>query len=290
MSQHILVTGTNSGFGRLTALTLANAGHRVFATMRDIAGRNAAVRADLEKAGNGNLEVVEMALGDDASVENAVKSVLEKVGHLDVVVNNAGYSVLGLEETLTSAQLAEQYNINVVGPHRVMRAALPSMRARGKGLIVQVSSGLGRYVFPVMGAYSSSKAALEALSDAYRYELKPVGIDVCIIQPGAYPTDIGKNSVVGGEQDRAAGYGPMAGALGMMQQNLANMFAGRTPPNPQDIADAVLKLVQADPGTRPGRVVVDTASGAMAETLNKAHTEIQNALLNAFGMGMLADK
>lgn len=289
MSQNILVTGTNSGFGRLTTLTLAQKGHKVFATMRDVAGRNASVAAALEKEGGGNVHVVEMALTDDASVNAGARVALEKAGHIDVLVNNAGYSTMGLEETLTSEQLLEQYNVNVVGPHRVMRAVLPSMRARGKGLVVQISSGLGRYIFPFMGAYGSSKFALEALSEAYRYELKPIGIEVCIVQPGAFPTDIGKNSIVGKEQERAAGYGPMANGLEMMGKNLAAMLSGPSAPNPQDVADAVAGLVETPAGSRPARVVVDVHSGPMTETLNKAHAEIQKSLLDAFGMGMLAD-
>jgi hypothetical protein len=96
--------------------------------------------------------------------------------------------------------------------------------------------------------------------------------------------------IVGAEQERAAGYGPMANGVAMMQENIKQMFSGPTVPNPQDVADAVAALIDTPAGTRPARVVVDQATGAMTESLNKAHCEIQTALLNAFGMGMLADK
>jgi len=167
MSQKILITGTNSGFGRLSAIALARKGHTVFATMRDLAGRNRPAAEEMLRFAQNEglkLHVVEMELTNDASVESALKGVLARAESLDVVVNNAGYSVMGLEETLTSAQLLEQFDVNVVGPHRVLRAVLPSLRAQRKGYLIHVSSELGRMVFPVMGAYCASKAALESLA------------------------------------------------------------------------------------------------------------------------------
>jgi len=289
MSQHILVTGTNSGFGRLITLTLAKKGHTVFATMRDTAGRNAKAAEALVKEGGEKVHIIEMSMTDDASVEKGVGEALAKGGHLDVLVNNAGYSMLGLEETLTSAQLLHQYDVNVVGPHRTMRAVLPSMRARGRGLIVQIGSGLGRITFPVMGAYGSTKFALEALMDAYRYELKGVGVEVTLVQPGAYPTEFAKNIVIGAEQQRAEGYGPMAGALQMMNGAFEQMFSGPTAPNPQDVADAIDHLVDLPVGTRPARVPVDKMMAALYEELNKAHADAQKTALSGMGMGPLAD-
>ncbi|MDC0740282.1 SDR family oxidoreductase [Polyangium mundeleinium] len=289
MSQNVFVTGTNSGFGRLITLTLAKKGHTVFATMRDITGRNAAAAEELTKAGEGRVHVLEMAATDDASVNKAVAAALEKAGHLDVVVNNAGYAALGLEETLTSEDLLRQYDVNVVGPHRVLRAALPSMRARGKGFVVQISSALGRLVFPVMGAYGSSKFALEALSEAYRYELKATGVELTIVQPGAFPTEFGQKLAVGGEQERAQGYGPFANALEMMGKSFEQMFSGDNVPSPQLVADAVLALVESPAGSRPARVVVDPTSAPATEGLNKAHAEVQKHLLAGMGMGNLAD-
>ena len=288
MSQNIIVTGTNSGFGRLIVQTLVGKGHQVFATMRDVAGRNAAVAAELTAAGPGRVHVLEMSPGDDASVERAVAEVLAKAGHIDVLVNNAGFATAGLAETLTSQQLLEQYNINVVGPHRTMRAVLPSMRARGKGLIVQISSGLGRIVSPLMGTYCSSKFALEALSEAYRYELKPMGVEVTLLQPGAFPTELAQHMVAGAEQERAQGYGPLVNGLQMMGANFAAMFANN-PPSPQLVADGVLALVEKPVGTRPARLVVDPISGQVVEALNGAIGELQKTALGVFQMGMLAD-
>src|SRR5690606_18405936 len=153
-AKNILITGTNSGFGRLTALSLAAKGHHVYATMRDVAGRNAAAAQELTAAAAdlpGTIDVVEMSLTSQESVDAAVQGGLARAGHLDVVVNNAGFATMGLSETVTDAQVLAQLDVNVVGPHRVLRAVLPGMRARRSGLIVHVSSGLGRLVFPGMG-------------------------------------------------------------------------------------------------------------------------------------------
>ncbi len=292
MSQNILVTGTNSGFGRLITLSLAQKGHQVFATMRDVAGRNKEAADELSKAGeaaSGAIHVVEMDVADTASVDNAIRGVLEKAGHLDVLVNNAGYAAMGLEETLTAEQLRTQFEVNVIGPHNTARAALPSMKARGKGLIVQVSSGLGRLVFPLMGAYCASKAALESLSDAYRYELKATGVELTIVQPGAFPTDFAKRTVLGADAERAKGYGPMEKGVEMMFKNFEQMFSGPNVPHPQLVADAVVTLTEMEAGKRPARVVVDPMTGQMAENLNKAHADVQKMMLGHMGMGPLAD-
>ncbi|HEY8377403.1 MAG TPA: SDR family oxidoreductase [Nannocystis sp.] len=296
MSQNVLVTGTSSGFGRLTALTLARRGHRVFAGMRDTTGRRSEAAASLRQAGEeiaggggGSITVVDLDVASDASVQAAVAAVLEKAGHLDVVVNNAGVSAVGIEETLTTEQIERLFQVNVFGSHRVIRAALPSMRARGKGLIVQVTSSAGRYVLPFMGAYSGSKAALESLLDAYRYELKPTGIECAIVQPGAFPTEFTKNGMFGADQERSRGYGPLEHGVEQMFGGLAEVFKGPNAPDPQLVADAVVRLVESPAGSRPDRVVVDPMTGQAVESLNQAHRAVQKALLAGMGMGALAE-
>jgi NAD(P)-dependent dehydrogenase (short-subunit alcohol dehydrogenase family) len=290
MSQNILVTGTNSGFGRLITHSLARAGHQVFATMRDVGGRNRAaaeeMRALAEKEGL-KIHVVEMEVTSDAGVNEAIAGVLAKAGHLDVVVNNAGTSVMGLEETLTPDQIQAMFSLNVLGPHRVARAVLPSMRARGKGLLVQISSTLGRLVLPFMGAYCASKAALESLSESYRYELRPTGVELTLVQPGAFPTDFGKHAAVGAEQDRAKGYGPLENGFQQMMIGFGEMMSSPNAPNPQLVADAVVQLVSSPAGSRPDRVVVDPMMGQATEGLNKGHLEMQKAALGGMGMGNL---
>jgi NAD(P)-dependent dehydrogenase (short-subunit alcohol dehydrogenase family) len=158
----ILITGTSSGFGRLTAQELASRGHDVYAGMRDPAGRNAEHAADLRRWAEGTsvrVTVVDLDVSGQAHVDRAVGEVLERAGRLDVLVNNAGQGQFGLAETFTDTQLAALLDLNVLGPLRTMRAVLPHMRRQREGLVIQVSSLIGRYVMPFMTPYAATKHA-----------------------------------------------------------------------------------------------------------------------------------
>ncbi|MCB1006624.1 MAG: SDR family NAD(P)-dependent oxidoreductase, partial [Acidimicrobiales bacterium] len=191
----VVITGAGRGIGRGHALEFARQGAKV--VVNDIGASIDGTGSSDGPAG----EVVDairamggeaVANGDDVAdwdgAERLVRTAIDTFGGLDVVVNNAGFLSMGLAETATDAQLLAQLDVNIVGPHRVLRATLPGMRARGAGLVLHVSSSLGRLIYPAMGTYCASKAGLEALADAYRFELKPLGIDSVIIQPGAFPT------------------------------------------------------------------------------------------------------
>jgi NAD(P)-dependent dehydrogenase (short-subunit alcohol dehydrogenase family) len=285
--QTILITGSNSGFGRLMSESLARRGHTVFAAMREMSGRNAAAAAELRGFADGEIHPVEIDVTVDASAEAGVAAVLAQTeGRLDVVVNNATVGSLGHEECFTPAQLLAMYDLNVVGVHRVNRAALPAMRARGSGLIVHISSMIGRTVIPAMGTYCSTKFALEALAEAYAYTLAPLGIDSVIVEPGAYPTDFGKKGVWPADPGRAEGYGPLAEMPMQMVQGLAQMFSGPDAPNPQAVADAVVRLVETPFGQRPLRMIVD-AHPEGVQAINDVSAQVQAGLLSAFGLGGL---
>ena len=278
---NILITGTSSGFGQLTALSLARRGHRVLATMRNPdAERTAPLKG---------IEVLELDVTSDASVDAAVAAALRSMGHLDVVINNAGQARVGLSETITAAQLSALFDVNVIGMQRVNRAVLPSMRERRSGLLVHVSSGLGRWLFPVVGLYAATKWAVEALAESYRYDLKACGIDVSLVQPGAYPTEFGSDHPFGAEQQRAEGYGALAGALDAFVQRINTANAAPGAPNPQEVADAIVKLVETPAGQRPARVRVDASGEPFTAQLNDVHAAVQRQLLQAMGMGALAD-
>jgi len=287
MSHNVLITGTSSGFGQLTARSLAARGHRVFATMRGIDGKNRA-RADLLRATPG-VEVLELDVTSDASVEAAVSAALRSAGHLDAVINNAGHATVGLNETITADQLVRLFDTNVIGMQRVNRAVLPGMRERRSGLIIHVSSGLGRILIPIVGLYAATKFAVEALAETYRYQLKGCGVDIAIVQPGAYPTELGKGDPTGKDQDRATGYGAMASALEGFQQRVTAMKSHPNAPNPQEVADVLVKLVETPAGQRPARISVDGTNDPLVPQLNEAHAQVQRQLLQAMGMGALAD-
>src|SRR5689334_15705213 len=170
----VLITGTSSGFGRLIAETLARKKFQVFATMRSLNSRNAAAArelADLTKRESLSLQTLELDVTDDASVERAVSKIALQCGRIDVLVNNAGFGIMDLAESVTMPQAQRQFDTNFFGVLRMNRAVLPVMKRQGSGLLLHVSSGGGRLAIPGMGLYCASKFAMEALAETYRYEL-----------------------------------------------------------------------------------------------------------------------
>ena len=277
-----LVTGASSGFGRLTAETLARRGHRVFATMRDVEGRNAAAAAELAQRARAEalgLTVLELDVTDDASASAAVEHALEAAGCIDTLVNNAGGGCHGLLETFSVAQARELFETNVFSVLRMNRAVLPHMRSRGSGLLVHVSSGLGRLVLPFNGLYTATKFAVEAIGEIYRYELASVGVDSVIVEPGVYATRFFENAAANPPADAARGrdYGEL--------YELGRTLAARRPPpgDPQEVADAIATLVELPAGTRPLRTAVGAAA-ARAQPLNDAAAELQRTVLTGMGM------
>jgi NAD(P)-dependent dehydrogenase (short-subunit alcohol dehydrogenase family) len=186
-----LITGCSSGFGLLTALHFARAGHTVVATVRDPAGATA-LRAAIEEE-HLPVEVVALDVTEAASVERAVAGVLQTHGRVDVAVNNAGISLRGAVEDTSLDHARQVLETNVLGPLRVVRAVLPAMRARRQGVIVNVSSVAGKVAQPFGGMYAASKFALEAMSEALHYEVRPFGIRVAIVEPGHFVTRLGEN-------------------------------------------------------------------------------------------------
>jgi NAD(P)-dependent dehydrogenase (short-subunit alcohol dehydrogenase family) len=187
-SQTVLITGATDGLGKAAALLLAERGYRVFA-----AGRSAEKRAQLDavaKQKNLPLETLELDVCDDISVKNAVATIYQKAGAIDVLINNAGLVYVGAVEDLRLEDWRRQFETNFFGVIRVTQAVLPHMRERRKGRILMMSSVSGFVTPPTQGAYSASKHAIEALSNALRYELYPFGIHTILIQPGYIVTNI----------------------------------------------------------------------------------------------------
>jgi NAD(P)-dependent dehydrogenase (short-subunit alcohol dehydrogenase family) len=280
---NVVITGSNSGFGRLTAETLARAGHTVFATMRASNDRNRAHAEAMAKIAN--VRVVDMDVTDDASVEAAFAQIAQATGGaVDVVVNNAGRFSMGVQEAFAIDAVKELFETNVFGPLRVNRAALPHMRARRSGLVVHVSSVVGRFSLPTMGTYTASKYALEALAEAQRDELAPLGIDVAIVEPGAFPTNVGNNAQYGVDDTRGASYGAVAQIPQKMGESLGQLFSSPQSPNPQDVADAIAALVAMPAGKRPLRTVVDNLTGEPARQLNAYYDTQRAAIMAGFGL------
>jgi NAD(P)-dependent dehydrogenase (short-subunit alcohol dehydrogenase family) len=281
----VLITGASGGFGKLTVNALIRKGHTVVATMRDVQGRNKAVSAELSRLG---AHVLEMDVTKDASVEGAVEQALKKVGTLDAVINNAGVGVLGIQETFTPDDLKRIFDVNVFGLHRVSRAVLPTLRKQGNGLLLNISSLLGRITIPFMGPYNASKWAVEALTENYRVELSQFGVDVCMVEPGGYHTTFVDNLVRPSDTARKEALGEVAAASESFLQGFDKALAANPAQKPQDVADAIVKLVETPAGQRPLRTVVDKMGmGDQVQPYNEQLSKLTAEIYGAFGIGHL---
>ncbi|HEX6217652.1 MAG TPA: SDR family oxidoreductase [Sphingomicrobium sp.] len=254
----ILVTGAASGFGHLGSLHYARQGARVIASMRNLprpeadALREAAARDKLD------LHVVEIDVLDEASVTRGVAEA-ERIagGALDVLINNAGIGFGGPVELQDEAATQLIFDTNVFGYQRMMRAVLPAMRARKSGLIVNISSQLGRFVIPNFGLYPATKFAVEALSEQSAQELQRFGIDISIIEPGGYPTAIWAKS-----RRRTADLvqrtpAALRDAYGIGSTGSWGSDGGST--DPMDVPRAIAEIIAMPPGSRPLRRPVNGA-------------------------------
>jgi NAD(P)-dependent dehydrogenase (short-subunit alcohol dehydrogenase family) len=280
----VLVTGASTGFGRLISVTLARRGYVVFASMRDVAGRNRTNAAELEDLGgkeNLTLHAIELDVTSDDSVQQAVERVIREAGRIDVVVNNAGIAYWGLLETFTMEQTRQIFETNFFGALRVNRAVLPHMRKQRSGLLIHISSVGGRLVLPSMGTYCATKFALEGMAETLRYELSQLGIDSLTVEPGAYPTAVFSNAVEGADLARAADYGDLA----ELPRKVLNALAS-TDTNSQEVADRVVQLIEIPAGTRPVRTLV----GAFVEqfqAMNDVAVQCETGAMQAFGLAEL---
>ncbi len=278
----ILITGCSSGFGYSAAKYLAEKGHQVYATMRNINGKNANPASELRDYSNSNdlkLEVLEMDVISDESVNSAVAQIPE----VDVLINNAGFGYGGPVEAFSSTQCLEQLDLNIVGPLRVSKAVLPGMRSRNSGLIIQVSSIAGRSAFPGFGVYHASKWGLEGLSEAMRYELAPLGIDVVIVEPGPFSTNFFGNIVPATNDDIASAYkhvGEFADGFG---QQVKSMFEDENAPtDPMIVVKIFESLINSPAGSRPLRTIAGLDFGL--QSLNDAVEPIRKASLESMGL------
>ena len=259
MPKRVLITGTSTGFGRDTAERLARRGDHVFATMRDVAGRNAGHREALETLATNEglrLRVLDLDVTDQRSVDTAVATALEEVRDLDVVINNAGVAALGVTEAFTPEQFAQIFNVNVYGPVRVNRAVLPSMRRQRSGLLVHISSAAGRVTAPALAAYCASKYALEAIADAYRYELLPFGVDSILVEPGVYRTGIHDRWISPADVARIAEYGSTADFAKRVNGVFQAIVGAPEAAGSTEVVDALVSLIDMAPEQRPFRTVV----------------------------------
>jgi len=255
---NVLITGCSSGFGELAALTFADRGHRVFASMRT-PGKSAAIaaRADIEQ--------VALDVTSSASVDAAVAGVLDAAGHIDILVNNAGIEVFGAVHLFSDDEVARQFDTNVTGIIRVVRAVVPAMLAHGSGAIVNVGSVAGRVGAPYGGLYAASKHAVEALTEAMHFELSHRGIRVCVVEPGQFATRLGDNSATAAAMTEGSAEYERWQRYRAAQRRLVS----GEPANAQEVADVIYRAATETPAVLRYPVGADAdlvlgAKGAMS--------------------------
>lgn len=283
MSKKIILTGASGGFGKLTALTLLKQGHQVVATMRNPEGRNKKVANELENAG---AIIIEMDVTDTESVDKGVEQAINKMGGLDVVVNNAGRGVSGMQEHFTPEDFQKLLEVNVIGVQRVNRATLPFLRNQGHGLLIHISSLLGRIALPFYGPYQATKWAVEAMAENYRVELSGFGVQSTIIEPGGFPTTFMNNLMTPSDESRNESYGEFMNVPGMAAAGFEEQLKNTPEQNPQKVADAIAKLIDTPVLERPFRTIVDFMGWRDGiQNYNDQFEQLTEEIYSAFGMG-----
>ncbi len=260
-----LITGGTDGLGRAAAVMLAERGYRVFA-----GGRNAERIAALQQLANERklpLTAMELDVCDDASVDRAITEIESSAGTVDVLVNNAGIAIAAVMEEITLADLRKQFETNFFGLVRMAQRVLPEMRQKLSGRIINMSSIAGKLTSPLFGPYSSSKHAVEAISDAMRLEVYPFGIQVVLIEPGYIHTSMSRNA---GELSSAYAKGAEQSPYKAVYQGFLNAWGKTTKSShytPEDCARVVVRAIEDDPPRARYAVTREAKIGILARRL-----------------------
>jgi NAD(P)-dependent dehydrogenase (short-subunit alcohol dehydrogenase family) len=292
MKSIILVTGAGTGIGKLSALALAEAGHVVYATMRDVEGRNRG-RADELRAISAQKGIalipLELDVLSQESADAAAASIVREQGRIDVVMQNAGHLVVGPSEAFTPEEMMKVFDTNLFGAQRVNRAVLPYMRKQESGLVLWISSSTTKGGFPpFMGPYGAAKAAMDSLAVTLAYELARFGVETSIVVPGAFTSGTDHFPSAGKPADsaRAAAYARYDGVMDQIGERLTAL----TPPDadPKAVADEVVRIVGLTKGTRPMRSVIDFVGDGAAQVLEVSE-RVRIEFAKRIGMGDLLE-
>ncbi|WP_327172743.1 SDR family oxidoreductase [Streptomyces sp. NBC_01336] len=290
MSKTIVITGAGTGLGALTARALAEAGHTVYAAMRDTTTRNALRVADARRYATVHgvdLRTVELDILSQRSSDAAIARITAEAGHLDVVVHNAGCRSTGPTEAFTPQELASVFDTNVLGTQRVNRAALPHLRAQQHGLVVWIGCTSTRGgTPPYLAPYVASKAAVDALAVSYAAELARFNVETSIIVPGSF-SSAGHHAIGSRPGDHKVVHAYERRYTGLMEQ-VSRRLAAMAPHDPgaEQVADAIVAIVDAEHGTRPFRVHVDPADDG-SEEISEVADRIRIHFLTRLGLADL---
>jgi len=292
MKSVILVTGAGTGIGKLSALALAEAGHIVYATMRDVEGRNRG-RADELRAVSAEKGItlipLELDVLSQESADAAAATIVREQGRIDVVMQNAGHLVVGPSEAFTPEEMMKVFDTNLFGAQRVNRAVLPYMRKQESGLVLWISSTTTKGGFPpFMGPYGAAKAAMDSLAVTLAYELARFGVETSIVVPGPFTSGTDHFPSAGKPADsaRAAAYARYDGVMDQIGERLS----GLTPADadPKAVADEVVRIVGLAKGTRPMRSVIDFVGDGAAQVLEVSE-RVRIEFAKRIGMGDLLE-
>ena len=276
----VLVTGAGTGIGHLSVKSLALAGHTVYASMRDIHGRNAAKVRELRDwafANGADVRAVELDVLSQASADAAVASIMAERGRLDVVVHNAGHLVIGPTEAYTPEEISKVFDTNFLGTQRVNKAVLPVMRAQRQGLVLWVSSSTTRGGFPpFLGPYAAAKAAMDSIAVSMAYELARFNIETSIVVPGAFTagTDHFANAGKPADEATSAAYAVYDGLMDQVGARLSELMQAEA--DPAAAAADIARIVSLPHGTRPFRSItdfVDDGVTAVTEVAERVRVE-----------------
>lgn len=263
-----VVTGSSSGIGFATSLLLARNGFHTYATMRNLDKSKSIL--DIAKKEKLPLEVIRLDVDDDKSVKDAVNKIVAEKKRIDVLVNNAGYGLVGCVEELSIDEVKAIFETNLFGIVRVTQAVLPTMRKQGSGIIVNVSSVAGRISFPVTPAYISTKFALEGLSESMKYELEQFGIKVILVEPGVIRTDFSGNMKVA--RKATDPNSPYAQLTKKVSAGLKLLVEHGTPP--EEVAKVILKAITSE-NPDPRYLVGNDAAIIMEARKNMSDIEFE---------------
>jgi NAD(P)-dependent dehydrogenase (short-subunit alcohol dehydrogenase family) len=283
MSKTIFITGTSTGFGKLTAITLANAGHSVIAGMRNTNDKNADAAKELGAIEN--IEVVDIDVTEDVSVNKAIEKVLTKYGKIDVLINNAAVSGFGLLEGYSIDQVRKMFDVNVYSVLRMYQAVLPAMRKEKNGLVINITTGASGHTLPFMVPYIASKLVVESFTEGLQDELADYGIENVSIQPGVYPTEMNNGSKAGIHADKTAIVEEYGDAATEKFNALGTALFGKMAQfdmNPQTIADGILELVSMKKGERPLRFPLDAIAQGTDKEFIEARANIKAKWVAAY--------
>jgi short-subunit dehydrogenase len=269
-----VVTGSSSGMGYETSLILARNGIHTYATVRKLEGEGSNQMLEIAKNENIPLQVIQLDVNNDKSVTDVINRIAKEKDRIDVVINNAGYDLMGALEESSMDEIKAQFETNFFGAVRVMQAVIPTMRKQGAGIIVNITSLGGRISFPLNSTYHATKFALEGLSESIRYELEPLGIKLIVIEPGGVGSNFLKNLKWASKTSD-----PLNSPYRSMQNSISEFFEqwSQTLIHPSEVAKVILQAVTSDsPDFR--YVVGKDAAMALESRRNMSDRDFHNSI------------